>query len=475
MGRVTKLRACLDGLFVGPSELELTEGGIARPLCYLAAPIVVTNLLQTAYNVADTLWLGRYSTEALAAISFAFPLVFLFLSLGLGLSIAGSVLVAQHTGAGESLDAERAAAQTLTYAAIAAVGVGAVAYVAVDDVLAFMGASPAVLPLATAYMRIVSLGMVFVFAFYAFISLMRGRGDTVTPMLVMAGSVALNVVLDPILIFGWWGAPELGIRGAAIATVCCRGLAAVVGVGILLDGRRGLRLRPGQFVPSAAAARRLFRLGLPTALEETGRAVSINLLLAVVGLFSTGVVAGYGVGTRIFSVVVLPTVAFASAVETMTGQNLGAGATDRATATNRFAAAFLFGAMSACGVVVWVAARPLVGLFAADATVVDAGVSFLRTIAPSFGFVGLMRVFTGGLRGAGRTTAASLIVILALGVVRIPAALWGASALGPGGIWVAFAASNVVGGGVASLWFYRTARRRSLARSGVRGAVTGDD
>ena len=95
------LRDRIGSLFKGPEELNLTSGGIGRPLFYLSLPIVITNLLQTAYNLADTFWLGQYSTEALAAISFAFPMVFLLISLGMGLAVAGSILVAQYTGAGQ--------------------------------------------------------------------------------------------------------------------------------------------------------------------------------------------------------------------------------------------------------------------------------------------------------------------------------------------------------------------------------------
>jgi len=175
-------------------------------------PIVVTNLFQTAYNLADTFWLGQYSTDALAAISFAFPMVFLLISLGMGISVAGSVLVAQYTGAGEAREAEYAASQTVTFAVIASVVLGGVGYFFVGEFLELMGASADVLPLAASYMEVISLGLVAMFGFAVFIALMRGYGDTITPMLVMFGSVVLNIALDPFLIFGWGRSPRLGSR-----------------------------------------------------------------------------------------------------------------------------------------------------------------------------------------------------------------------------------------------------------------------
>src|SRR6056297_1452732 len=179
------VRRRLDSLFKGPDEFDLTSGGIGKPLFFLSMPIVVTNLFQTAYNLADTFWLGQYSTDALAAISFAFPMVFLLISFGMGISVAGSVLVAQYTGSDETEKAEYAASQTVSFAFIASVILGAGGYPFVRPFLDFLGASPDVLPGATAYMQVIALGLPFMFGFFVFISLMRGAGDTVTPMVVM--------------------------------------------------------------------------------------------------------------------------------------------------------------------------------------------------------------------------------------------------------------------------------------------------
>jgi putative MATE family efflux protein len=443
----------LSGLFKSKEEFDLTSGGIGKPLFYLALPIVITNLLQTAYNLADTFWLGQYSTEALAAISFGFPLVFLLISFGFGISIAGSVLVAQYVGAGEEEEAEYAASQTMTFAVLASVVLGAVGYLFVEDVLRLLGASPAVLPGATAYMQVISLGIVFLFGFLVFISLMRGYGDTITPMLVMFGSVAVNVALDPFLIFGWWVFPELGVAGAAYATVFSRSLALFVGLGIMLKGDRGVRIHPRQMLPDLDYFRRIAALGGPASVEVTGRALSVNFLLVVVGLFSTTVVAAFGIGTRIFSVIFLPAIAVAQAVETMSGQNIGAGKPDRAEATADFAAKTMFVVLSAMGVVVFVFTEPIVAVFTTDPAVVEEGANFLRTVAPTFGLLGVLRAYSGSFRGAGKTLISAAIAILALGAVRLPVAWFGAQSFGPSGIWWSFVVSNVLGAAVAVVWY----------------------
>jgi putative MATE family efflux protein len=479
----------ISSLFKGPEEFDLTSGGIGKPLFFLSMPIVVTNLFQTAYNLADTFWLGQYSTDALAAISFAFPMVFLLISLGMGISVAGSVLVAQFTGANEEREAGYAASQTVTFAVIASVILGGVGYFLVETFLDVMGASQDVLPLATSYMEVISLGLLFMFGFFVFVALMRGYGDTITPMLVMFGSVVLNIVIDPFLIFGFDSNPLFamlglgglestlfsmtgyagsGITGAAIATVFCRGLALVVGLVIMFRGNRGVQIHVQDMVPDLSYLRRLVRIGLPASIEGTGRALSMNLLLVIVALFPDTVVAAYGIGTRVFSVIFLPAIAVARGVETMTGQNMGANKPDRAEQAAGLAAKVLFGVLTAAGVVVFFVAGPIADVFTTDPEVVDIAAQFLRYVALSFGFIGIMRAYTGSFRGAGKTLTAAAISVLMLGIIRFPIAWIASGPLGERGIWLSFAISNVVGAIIAYAWYRRgTWRESDLTESKV--------
>ncbi|SEO99668.1 putative efflux protein, MATE family [Halogranum amylolyticum] len=486
------LRNHIGSLFKGPEEFDLTSGSIAKPLFFLSMPIVVTNLFQTAYNLADTFWLGQYSTDALAAISFAFPMVFLLISLGMGLSVAGSILVAQYTGADKEREAEYAASQTMTFAVLASVFVGMVGYFGVEGFLGLLGASPDTLPMATRYMEVISLGLPFMFGFFVFNALMRGYGDTITPMLVMFGSVVLNIAIDPFLIFGWTivenapligtiSFPELGIGGAAIATVFSRVLALLVGLAIMFRGNRGVEIHLRDMTPNLAYLRQLVRIGLPASIEGTGRALSMNLLLVIVALFPDTVVAAYGIGTRVFSVVFLPAIAVARGVETMTGQNMGADEPDRAEQATRLAATVLFGVLTVAGIFVWFTATSVAGLFTTDPAVVEITAQFLRYVALTFGFIGIMRAFTGSFRGAGKTLTAAAISVLMLGVIRFPIAWVASGPLGETGVWLSFAISNIVGAIIAYVWYQRGAWRASeLTRAKVDldetsvGASTGD-
>ncbi|WP_435346889.1 MATE family efflux transporter [Haloarchaeobius sp. HRN-SO-5] len=472
-----RLLTAFSDAFRGQDELDLTDGGIAKPLFFLSLPIVITNLLQTAYNLADTFWLAQVNEVALAAITFGFPMVFLLISLGMGLSVAGSVLVAQHTGAEEEAEAEYAASQTVMFALVASTLLGVGGYFLVDDVLWLLGARGDVLREATRYMEVIALGMPFLFGFFVFIALMRGYGDTVTPMLVMFGTVVLNVVIDPLFIFGYGPIPDgLGVQGAAIATVISRFLATAVGLGIMFSGRKGVEIHLSQMAPDLAFFRKMLNIGIPASIEGTGRSISVNLMLVVVAIFSDGFVAAFGVGIRIFSVIFLPAIAVGQGVETMVGQNIGAGKRDRAGRTAHTAAIGMFGVLSAAAVVVFVFTEAIVAPLSPNEQVADISVTFLRVVAPTFGFIGVMRAYNGTFRGSGKTMVSATIAITMLGVIRLPIAFvlsrsidpfasMAPYATGQAGIWASFVVSNVVGAVIAYAWF----RRGTWRHGDVRG------
>jgi putative efflux protein, MATE family len=343
---------------------------------------------------------------------------------------------------------------------------GTLGFQFVAQLLGLFNAEPAVLTLATDYMEVITLGLPFLFGFTVFIALMRGAGDTVTPMLVMFGTVVLNVALDPLLIFGVGPLPELGVEGAAIATVIARGSAMVVGLWLMFRGAHGIQIHLRQMVPDLAYSKKLLRIGVPASVENTGRAISVNAVLVIVTLFSTPVVAAFGVGIRVFSMIFMPAIAIDRGVEAMTGQNIGAGRQDRVVATNRFAAKTSFLLLSSLGVITFAFAPEIIRVFDDSPAVVAEGATFLRWIAPTFGFVGILRAYSGGFRGAGKTLTAAAIAVLLFGFIRLPIAyvasqglvpidVWFFAEPNPTGIWFAFAVSGFIAAVVAAGWFER--------------------
>ncbi len=449
------------GQFKTKEQLDLLGGPVGENLFYLSLPVIVINLLQTAYNLADTFWLGQYSGDALAAITFAFPLVFFLISLGMGLAVAGSVLVAHFEGSGRSERRNYAASQTIAFSALASVVLGLFGYFFIGDIVGLLGATGAVATSASGYLQIISIGMFSMFGFIVFQSLMRGYGDTITPMLLMLGTVVLNIIIDPLFIFGFWIIPELGVEGAAIATVLSRTLSLSIGIGLLFTGKRGIEISLEQMKPDFSFFKKMMGIGIPASVEGTGRSVSVNAVTAVVGwTFTDPIVAGFGIGIRIFSMIFLPASAVGRGVESMTGQNLGAGNFDRAGETAREGAKYSFLILTAFGVLTFMFADQIAGVFISSTQenselIAGTGAEFLRFVAFSFGFIGVLRSYNGSLRGAGKTLTAAVISIATLGIIRLPLAYFGSIKVGTTGVWAAFFISNVVGATIAYLWYQK--------------------
>jgi putative MATE family efflux protein len=488
---------------------SITEGGLARPLFKLAWPIVAIQLLQVAYNVADTLWLGRYDVDALGALSLAFPLVFLLISVAGGFTTAGSILVAQFTGAGGDRSAGHAAGQTVSFVFVLATTLGVVGYFVTGELLALLpsGAETAaeVVPLAATYMEIIFLGVPFLFGFYVFSALMRGYGDTRTPMRVMFVSVVLNVVLDPLLIFGVGPFPEWGVAGAAVATVFSRGVATVIGLYVLFRAGTGPDVTLADLRPDPGTIRKIVDLGVPSAAEQSASALAMVTLTAMVISFTPPVVAAYGLGNRLISLVFLPAMGLGRATNTMVGQNLGAGKRDRAERAVRLAATVGAGVMLAVAVVAFLVPEPIVGLFVATGTADAAetlrlGSEYVRIRAVEFAFIGVFQVVLGAFRGAGNTKTALSFSLLALWVGRVPTVFFLAFAvtvpvtvfgttlftvetagLGPTGIWVGMALGHIVGAVAGGLWFLRGTWKEAVideddpGGAGVAGGGGSDD
>ncbi|WP_227355543.1 MATE family efflux transporter [Haladaptatus salinisoli] len=452
---------------------ELTDGSLVGPMVRLAWPIVVIQLLQVAYNVADTFWLGALSSDAVGALSLAFPLIFFLISVGGGFTAAGSILVAQHVGAGSEDEASAVAGQTLSFVSVVAVGIGLVGFLLVDPMLGLLPADERtallVVPMAADYMRVFFLGSPFLFGFFVFVSLMRGYGNTRTPMRIMAVSVVVNVVLDPLFIFGWGPMEGMGIEGAAIATVLSRAVATALGLYIIFGTDAGPEVRVRHLKPDFARIREIVRLGVPTAAEQSTSSLAMVVLTGMVATFPPAVVTAYGLGNRLSSLVFLPAMGLGQATNTMVGQNLGAERPDRAERAVRLAVALVAGVMLAVSLVAALFPEPLVSVFlSADtprvAETIEHGSDYLRIMAVMFVFMGVLQVVLGAFRGAGNTKTAMAFSMVTLWVARVPATYYlvFVEGWGPTGIWVAVALGDIVGAIAAVAWFLRGTWKRTV-------------
>ena len=359
----------------------------------------------------------------MAAVSLCFPLNFLMIALGGGLPIAGSVLIAQYKGRGDESAMNHVAGQTLIMVLVVSILLSSVGYALSGPIMRFMGAEPAVLPDAVRFLQITFLGFIFVFGFFVYQSLMRGLGVVGVPMMIVLVTVLLNLVLDPLFIFGFGPVPAMGVSGAALATLMTQALATAIGFTLLFRGSHGLRMGWRDFRPDFPFIWQAFRLGMPASIEQSTRALNLTVMMLLVSSFGTIAVAAYGIGIRILTFVIIPAMGLAMATETLVGQNIGAGRLPRAERTTLVASLIAFFLLLAAGAVMFWFARPLAALFVPySPPVITECALFIRIMAFTFGGIGLQRVITGTLRGAGNTMSAMLLTLVSTWVIQFPLA-----------------------------------------------------
>ncbi|MFC7081165.1 MATE family efflux transporter [Halorussus caseinilyticus] len=449
------------------SRVDVTTGAITPKLVSLAWPLVAGNLLQTFYNLADMFWVGRVGPSAVAAVSLMFPTAWMFASVAMGLTAASVALVSQHVGAGDDRKADNVTAQTTMLTVAVALALSTVGYAFRRPLVSLVGAEGAVYAYSLQYIEVLFVSIPFTFLFFVFRAVLRGAGDTRTAMWLMVLSAGVNVVLDPLLILGYGPFPAWGVRGAAVATLFSRALAAVIGVALLVKGDWGVRLRLADLRPDWPVLRKLVDVGYPGTIDGLARSFASVAMAALVARFGPIPTAAYGVGLRLMSVSWTVSGAVGQATATGVGQNLGADTPDRAAEVAWKGTAGTMAVLFAVGGLLFAFPDEAIRVFVADAEVVAAGVDFLRIIAPFLAFFGGLMVVQGGFRGAGDTRTAMAFSFLSRWVLRIPAALvlaysWSVSVLGVPlagwawgveGLWWAWSFSAVGSFLVGAAWF----------------------
>lgn len=308
----------------------------------------------------------------------------------------------------------------------------------------------------------------FTFLFFAFRAVLRAAGDTKTAMWLVVISAGMNVIIDPFFILGWAGLPALGTRGAAIATLISRVLAAVVGLGILLHGGWGIRLRVRDLAPDPTILRRLIDIGYPATFDGLTRSFAAVAFAGLVARFGPVPTAAYGIGMRMMSVSWTVSGAVGQAAATGVGQNLGARTPDRASEVTWKATVGAMGILLAAGALVFAVPDVLMRVFIDEQPVIGEGVTLLRVVAPFWPLLGGLMVIQGAFRGAGQTKVAFVLSVLSRWVFRIPVAWLLAYYLpfGAIGLWWSLSISGVAAFVVGALWFYRGGWEEGVVEEG---------
>lgn len=360
--------------------------------------------------------------------------------------MAGTTLIAQAWGRGDGERVNFYVGQTTTVLVIIALFLSVAGIFLAGPLLKLLQTPESVYAFTLDYLYIVFAGLPFMFGFLVLQSTMQGIGRTVVPLVLQVFTVALNIALDPIMIFGVGNIPALGVRGAAYATVLARGIGSTIAFVVLFRGRYGLRLTLGNMRPDRRAIRLLLRIGLPSSMGQAVSALGFTVLQGIVNSFGTPVIAAFGVGNRLISMFNMPAMGISRATTTLVGQNLGAGdvkkAREAVVLSILVIQAFLLPAMT----LTFFYGSSFIRFFVDDPETMRYGAELFRVVAPSVVFFGFFHAVTGALQGAGDTRPVMYLSIARLWLLRVPVAyiLCFMTAVGAGGIWWAMFVSNMV-------------------------------
>lgn len=424
----------------------MTSGSIPRHLVAFALPMLAGNVVQNGYTLVNRVWVGKFLGEAqLAAVTVSFPVIFLLVSIAIGLTMGTSILVAQFAGARE-WDRLRKVVQTST------VLIGCVSVVSLifGELLAgwclrAMNTPHNVYPLALGYMRIILATIPLNFGIFLAASMMRGIGDSKTPLYFQLAALVGTAVLDPLLMFGLVGLPRMGLNGTAVAAVIMQSL-SVVAIFVYMS-RNDHLVAPdwGRLGVDWPTFWLTIKIGLPSVFQQSLVSLGMIFVVGIINSFGETAVAAFGAGSTIDGIAFLPALTFGMAVSTVVGQNIGAGRVNRAKEVFRWGSLICGGISLAMTVIAVAVPHLLLKLFLNDAAAMTIGVHYLRIFSVSYVFLAVLFVSNGVINGAGYTFVTTVISVVALWATRVPLALYLSHRMHRvEGVFYAMAISNAV-------------------------------
>ncbi len=452
------------------SREDITEGSLGRALAVLATPLLVQHLVIVGQQVIDVFWVGRLGADAVAAIGLVAPINGLLFIGSYVATTGGQVTVSQRIGTDDVAGGRLATTHAFAVVGLVNLLLAVVVFLSADAITAALTGDDAVATLAAAYLAVIGFANVFKGLSDVVEAGYLGWGESRVPTGLNVLAMVLNVVLDPLLIFGWTPLPGFGIAGAALATLIAFLVSFSIGFLTLVTDVTAFTLTRASFRYDASTVRRLLRVGVPKALQEVGRQLGrlvIVLVISVTG--GAAALAAYTVGARVATVAFVPAQAIGSASTTLVGQNLGADRPDRAyTATwlGVVVGAVLLGLV---GVVQWFVPELLATVFVPDISgeALMFTVAYLQILALGYWALGTIWTVEAGFNGAGRTEISMYSTLLQYWAVRIPVAVVGAFVLGLGalGPFWAVTISNVVAAVGLTAYFVRSTARGMLERA----------
>ncbi len=431
---------------ISDNETDFTVGPIDRALGLLAIPMMLEMGMEAVFAVVDIAFVSRLGTNAIAAVGLTEALITVLYAAAIGLGMAVTAMVSRRIGAKDRDAAAHVTGQAIWVGGALAILIGVCGVVYAADLLRVMGASEDVIAEGRGFMAMLLGGSASILYLFLLNAAFRGAGDAPVALRALALANAINIGLDPCLIFGLGPFPELGVTGAAVATTIGRGIGVVYLVYCLFGDKGRLRLRLKHLVPAPQLMLRMIRIsagGIGQFLISTSSWIAI---MRIVAMYGSAPIAAYTVGLRLIEFALLPAWGLGNAAATLVGQNLGAEKPDRAERSVWRASKYNAIFMAAIGIMMIVLAPQIVSLFSTEPEVVRYGTSCLRILGVGYPMYAVGMIIIQALNGAGDTTTPSVMNFICFWLLQIPLAYWLATTagFGPNGVFLAIVIAESV-------------------------------
>jgi putative MATE family efflux protein len=409
-----------------PSALgrDWTKGSISRNLLSLSWPMMISSAVMMMGPTIDMIWVGKLGPAAIAGVGVSGMAVMMVSPLMMGLFTGLRAMVARFIGAGDVRSANHVAQQAFVIAAAFSLIAAIIGIFLAEQILSLLGLQDDVIAQGAAYMRIQFVGLGTMSFMFIAQSTMQASGDALTPMKISVGTRLVHVALSPLLIFGLWLFPPMGVSGAALASVIAQAVGAAILLWVLFTGRSRVRITLREFRFDPAVIWSMVKIGIPASINGMERSLSQLLLVRIIADFGTMAVAAHSLGQRIDMFVFMPAMGLGQAAGVLAGQNLGAAQPERAGKTAWLSAGLVTGIMAFWAVAIWFGAESVVRIFSSEVELVTLAGTFLRIAIASLLVMGFTMVLMQSLMGVGDTVPPMLVSMLTFWLVQLPLALF---------------------------------------------------
>lgn len=430
------------------SQYDFTKGNIFKQLIFFSGPIILANMLQTSYQVVDSLWIGNLlGADALGAVAVSGVIVFTLLSFVIGLNNAALTILSQQKGRADEEGLKNYVNAFVVILLFLSIIMAIIGVIFAEQMLQLLRTPENLMPYATRYLQINFIGVLFLFGYNFISTILRAVGDSKSPLRFVFIAVILNIVFDPLFIEGF----NLGVDGAAYATILSQGIAFVYGFIFVI--RR--KLVPFQMpkIPAAEEVSLILKLGIPAGLQMSVISAGSAAIMSVVTTFGSAVVGGFGATQRLDSMIMIPAQALGTAVNSMAGQNMGVKNWKRVNNIATYGLLYNFICMSVIGFVIILFAPFFVQLFIRELEAVQFAVTYLRIMAFCFPFLGINFVLNGVVRASGAMYQVLILNIISFWILRYPLTYFFSQQYNEVGIAIGMGTSFVISSVLAFLYY----------------------